>query len=167
MQPFIKDCFIFKISDLLGPRGHWSVWVVCLVPSGWHVGPLPGSRSGTRKADWLMPPLPHDCFPFHRYPMENGIYIMYWSFQFQNLLKNLTIHTVNCLFKKKFFMRGGVLMDVLPHSLSRWPLNFLSAIITLLIFSKCSCIVLFLDFTPIFSEGGDGDIIQVLSQYFS
>lgn len=75
--------------------------------------------------------------------MENGIYIMFWSFQFQNLLKNLTIHTMNHLLKKIFFMRGGVLMDVLPHSLSRWPLNFLSAIITLLILANVAVLFYF------------------------
>lgn len=49
-------------------------------------------------------------------------------------------------------MRGGVLMAILPHSLSRWPLDFLSAIITLLILANGA--VLFLDFPPSFGRVG-------------
>lgn len=42
---------------------------------------------------------------------------------------------MNCLFKK-ILIRGDVLMAVFPHSLGRWPLDFLSAIMNVLILAN-------------------------------
>lgn len=97
MHPFIKNCFIFNISDLLGPRGS-SVSLSCLSGSQ-RVGlsPFTWQWKGNRESWLAHATSPTWLFFSNKCPMENGIYIMYWGFQFQNLLENLTTHKMNHL----------------------------------------------------------------------